>query len=567
MRETLYKYEAKIYHTGFYKDHSELSECQNQKKLEEEYYSLVNNNRELSFADGKKKKDAVFFTFSHSSAEESDFEKNYGNPIANVSRRTLLVVVEKENNKVTFKRFSNTLYRKVGKPYFQKNSRVDYISYNTETKFIYQGFIVDYHKKRNKSKSVRKNFFAKNILNTFLIEMKNCLSSFKGHESNDSLLFDSTKIFTTACGLKDDLVSKWDDIIYKEYLKKMGIKFPNNFSAFRTTNFEYQPKLKEIRKSKMRLVDAYMKKNDLHGKVLKKALHEVEKINLNLYKHALNQFGPDIINNDYELTKSCLKYEEDTFFIPDNLKIKDNFSGHEFQRVLKVFKDMVTNNRINFSSFWDHVRFYVKLKKFGEPIKWKCETTEKEFHQEHLDWADKVSQYEIGFYERIYPDMLEKICCVDIINNGVTYKPVLLKNTTQYNEESQTQSNCVKTYISYANALIFSLRKGDYMSNERATVEYKLYHVTNLDGSKEVIATNVQSRIKYNGNPTEDWKSAIEELDILVSSYVDSEHYENVKLKKTCKNGVVLETESDWNGSFLEFKDSITNQNNSFYGF
>ena len=564
MRETLYKFEVKIYHTGFYKDHSELSECQNQKKLEEDYYLLDGvKNRELSFADGKKKKDAVFFTFTHSSAEESDFEKNYGNPLTNVSRRNFLVVVEKENNKVTFKRFSNVLYRKVGKPYFQKNSRVDYISYNTDTKFIYQGFIVNYHKKKKASKSVRKNFFAKNILNSFLIEMKNSLYPFKGHEPNDSLLFDSTKIFTSACGLKDDLVSKWDDIIYKEYLDKMGIKYPNNFSVFRTTNFEHQPKLKEIRKMKMRLVDAFMKKNNLSGKVLKKALHDVEKLNLNFYKHSLRHLGPDIINNDYELTKACLEYSEEVFLPSSIVSVKDIFSGQEFNRVLKVFRDIVFNKILNFSSFLDHIRYYVKLKYFGEPIKWRSETAGTDFHQEHLDWADKISQYEIGFYERIYPDMLEKICCVDIINNGITYKPILLKNTTEYNEESQTQSNCVKTYIGHANAIIFSIRKNGEFSNERATIEYTLKNIIETD---EIVANNVQSRIKYNGNPTEEWMNVINELDKRMYSYVKSKYYKNVKLKKTCKNGVVLETESYWDDSFLSWKKSDINEKNFYYG-
>lgn len=562
MRDTLYKFEARLYNVGFYKDFSDVDETINYKKLGEDYEMIVGKNIEMSFPGGrKKKKEPVIFTFNQSSTYEEIFEKNYGNPLCSVQKTTLIVVVEKENNKVTFKKFLNTIYRKVGKPYFQKSSRVDYISYNIDSKFIYNGYIVDYHKKKAK-KSVRKNFFAKNILNSFLIELKHRLDHFKKERNVENVIFDATDVFTKACGLENDLVSQWDDIIYKQYLNKMGIKYPNNFAAFRTTNYECQPKLKEIRKANMRLVDAYMKKNNLSGKVLKKALHEVEKININCYKNALKQLGPDIINNDYELTRACLEYSEEMFYVHHNSNIfKEIFSGLEFERVLKVFRDVIINKSINLSSFWDHVTYYRKLKKFGEPIKWKSEKIGIEFQNEHMDWVEKVSQYETGFYERIYPDKLEKICCVDIIKNGIVYKPVLLKNSKDYIEESHIQSNCVKTYIKYPNTIIFSLRKGDDKSNERATIEYRL---VNVIGGEEIIAKNVQSRTKYNGNPTEEWMLAIKELDKLVLLYVNSDSYENVKLKKTCKNGVIFESNSHWNGSFLDWKESEIIEDN-FY--
>ena len=50
--------------------------------------------------------------------------------------------------------------------------------------------------------------------------------------------------------------------------------------------------------------------------------------------------------------------------------------------------------------------------------------------------------------------------------------------------------------------------------------------------------------------------NVINELDKRMYSYVKSKYYKNVKLKKTCKNGVVLETESYWDDSFLSWKKS-----------
>lgn len=555
MKETLYKYETRIYHTSFHKNFSEIQDEKKNKSLflDLEFGELepVNNFTNRVYPTRKKDEKPVFFVHSHTSDTEKDFVDNFPNQLCQISKRTLIVVVEVDGNKITFKRFLNTIFRKVGKPYFQKTSRVDYISYNKETKFVYKGHILDYHKKRKCVKSVRKNFFPLGIVNSFLVEMKNQFHSFNKKEDFSDVVFDSVGIFTKACGLKPELILSLDDIMYREYLNKMGIKYPNNFQAYRTARYETQPKLKDIRKANMRLVDAFMKKNNVNGKVLKKALHESEKVNLLLYQHAIKHFGPDLINNDYKLVKGCLEYPEDNIYYGnDNLIIKNIFSGNEYQRVFNVFKSLIELKEINLNSFWDHVRYYIKLKRLGEPIKWKSESSGKEFQEEHLDWSDKISQYEIGFYERIYPENLEKICCVDIEKNGIIYTPVLLKNTTQYNEESSIQSNCVKNYIGYPSAIIFSLRKGGPQSDERATLEYRIIKGLNQEG---IVSNNVQSRIKYNQTPTEDWMDAISELDKLVYSYTKSKFYENVKIKKTCKNGVVLQTEAEWEDSHLKW--------------
>ena len=309
------------------------------------------------------------------------------------------------------------------------------------------------------------------------------------------------------------------------------------------------------------MVDAYMKKNNLSGKVLKKALHLVGNINLGQYKFALRNFGPDILNNDLKLVKECLEFPEDVYNYLNTPSFKDLFSPNELKKVLQVYKDIIGNGNLNMFTFADHVNYYHKLKKYGEPIKWKSEKADEDFHSEHLDWSDKVSQYEVGHYERIYPSVIEKICCVDIISDGVKYTPVLLKNSHEYNEESSTQSNCVKTYISYPNSIIFSLRKEGVDSKDRATCEYNLLKLydENGEGTGEILTKNVQSRIRFNGKPSKELQDAIEKLDELVYQYANSYEYKNVELRKTCKNGVVLHTGSEWDGSTLKWNQEEIN--------
>jgi hypothetical protein len=56
-----------------------------------------------------------------------------------------------------------------------------------------------------------------------------------------------------------------------------------------------------------------------------------------------------------------------------------------------------------------------------------------------------------------------------------TYYPVLLTNSSVYNQESQLQSNCVKGYIGKTGSIIVSLRKGSIDSDIRGTIEYSLF--------------------------------------------------------------------------------------------
>jgi hypothetical protein len=164
-----------------------------------------------------------------------------------------------------------------------------------------------------------------------------------------------------------------------------------------------------------------------------------------------------------------------------------------------------------------------------------------DFRQEHLDWTEMISQYRDGVYKRIYPDYSYDLIEKPIqLSNGVYY-PILLKNNSEFNMESSIQSNCVKGYIDRCGSIIVSIRKDNKLSDERATIEYRINKP-----SDEIIIKRVQSLGRFNNKLSEEWNDVLFKLDEVMLSYVKDEKFETVKLDKVCKNGQNFHSNSKW---------------------
>jgi len=146
MVEQLFKHELKYYNTYEHFDFSELTE-----KEQNENIFLINNDFSEIY-DKRKKQNYIFKRKNKIHDTEESFEKNYMNPLCNVSRTKYLIVVEKKEDKVALKFFTNYSIRKVGTYYFKKNTRVEYVSCNLRTGDFYFGHIQNYHKKRKSLK-------------------------------------------------------------------------------------------------------------------------------------------------------------------------------------------------------------------------------------------------------------------------------------------------------------------------------------------------------------------------------------------------------------------------------
>jgi hypothetical protein len=193
---------------------------------------------------------------------------------------------------------------------------------------------------------------------------------------------------------------------------------------------------------------------------------------------------------------------------------------------------------------------YCELRRYGVDIKWMADGSNKDvFHQEHLDWTDKLAHYRDGVYTRIYPEVLHQLLSKDI--NGV--KPVLLTTSKEYNEESSTQSNCVKSYVSRPASIIISLRDN---KNERATIEYQVKKVND-----EVVIQRVQSLGKRNTVLESKWDNVLLSLDKIMLSYIKDKNFDFVKVIKENKMGMRFESNSVWGDyNSLVWEDKRINQ-------
>jgi hypothetical protein len=446
----------------------------------------------------------------------------------------------------------------VGKTFFQKSTKVVYLTSNLETGDVYRGHITNYHLKRKATKSVRKNQFTTHLVAVMKNTLKSLLDGFGNQHKSFEVSSDAIRIFMNNIVSFEMTNLSDDDKLYKFYLDRKNVKYPNNFPVYRNGEYGIIPIMKDLKKSKLKMVDAFLKKNNLSGKVLKKVLHECNGLNIKLYQIALKFFGSDWLNQDPTFLKNCLESQETTWFSTET-SLSDVFSTEELKRVFNLFKKIIEEKSLQSSTFYDHIRFYIELKSFGEEdLRWNSSNNLEEFRQEHLDWTEKLSQYKTGNFFRIYPKKINEYISHVIKVNDVEYVPVLLTNSTEYNEESFTQSNCVKTYIQSCNTIIISLRKNNMSSSERATIEYRISKDKN---NLKIIAKRVQDRVRFNQTPSPEWVEPMSILDERVNKYVRSNDYENVKLKKDCRNGKTFEYDSFWNENNLVWN----NYNNQIF--
>ena len=325
-----------------------------------------------------------------------------------------------------------------------------------------------------------------------------------------------------------------NDKLFKFYLDKRGVKYPNNFPTYASELVG--PEIRKIlKKNGNKLVEAFMSLNKLSGKKVKTALHNCSKINLELYQNARELFGDDWLNQDGEVILDLLNMTTNSFRIPTGFK--DLLTEEELKKVYKMFKHAFIFQNLDGYTFYDHMRMYTELRLFGDnDLKWYSENILK-FREEHLDWSEKLQHYKKGTYTRHYPqymyDEISKPLYVD-------FHPILLDTSSNYNEESSCQSNCVKGYIGKASSLIISVRAGKDLE-ERATIEYRL---TMKDGL--VHADRVQSLGKFNQKLEEHWTIVLLKLDKQVLSCIRDKRFETVKLTKECNNGIKLTSDTYW---------------------
>lgn len=489
-------------------------------------------------------KNKTVFNYKTNNQDKDFYIENYGNPLCEIHKIYAMIVVEKNEDKISLKFFNGTRHRRAGVFWFKVVKNMKFLTINTKTGDMYCGSIQNYQKKKKFAKSLRRNSFFENPLTEMKSSINNFLINFNLSKDSFTNTKESIDAFLKEIdGGRHSETIKDTDRIFKFYLDKRKIKYPNNFWLYSNT-FKSKDFKKILKKNDLKIVDSFMVFNNLNGKKVKKSLHSCVGLNISLLLEAKKIFGDDWINQEDDFIIKCLNYSSTSFvFGFSNLGDFEFFNKEELKRIYKIFKLTFFELELDEYTFRDHIYIYSQLKRYGEiNFKW-ASTNISEFRKEHLDWSNTLEFYKKGEYTRIYPQHYYKILKNPIIIGKEDYFPVILDKTSNYNEESDRQSNCVKTYIGRSSSIIISLRKHSTDSEVRSTIQYEI--IKDIENDK-ISVNRVQFLGRFNSKLESSWDEPLLKLDKLMLLCVQDKKYTNVKITKKCGNGIILESDSEW---------------------
>jgi hypothetical protein len=212
----------------------------------EEFLFLYN---EVSVSQKKKSRyvDSHIFIEKFSSELQQEYIEHYGNPLAKVSKKYSMILVEKNLDKVSIKLFYGLRSRRVGKHWFKTSKNMEFITVNTKTGDFYRGSLLNYQSKKNCQKKICKNFFVDEPINSFMITIRNCVWSYVLDHSSVTREAMS-KFLQEIDGRGDFDELSFEQRMFKFYLDKKGVKYPNNFFIYSKKFFGPQFR-KELKKN------------------------------------------------------------------------------------------------------------------------------------------------------------------------------------------------------------------------------------------------------------------------------------------------------------------------------
>jgi hypothetical protein len=529
MKQEILKFQHEKYITITHKEYNQIDYKAPHDVTTDSWIEDIFGNKTERLGPLPSSKRPLFVVNNIYKDDEEKYVENYGNPMCTVRKEYVMVVIEREGDKIAIKIFYGDKIRSKGTKYFKVKKNVEYITVNTKTGDVYNGYLRGFQKKRDYAKKIRRNYFMECSLEGMKIKIRNHLNLFN-LEKTDTIASNFVNTFMDEIDKKQYNNLKLDDRLFKFYLDKRNIKYPDNFSPYKYHLIGPSIR-KKLKKNGGKLVDAFMSEHNLQGKILKKSLHECRRISLDIYKYARDVFGDDKLNQDHGVIIPLLESQTNISNYRGEV-LRNRMTNSEIDRYYHVFKEAFVNLNLDSYTLSDHVGMYLDLKRYGVDVKWMS-TNITEFHNEHLDWTDKIFHYKDGTYDRIYPDILHKL----LSKNIEEYTPVLLTTSHEYNEESSTQSNCVKGYITRPESIIVSLRN-EY---ERATIEYQVESVND-----KMMIRRVQSLGKRNQLLEPKWDDVMFNLDKIMLSFLEHKNFELVKIIKENRMGMKISSDSKW---------------------
>ena len=499
--DNLFRLINEKHYVGYYLPYNTVGEIADSILVEP--FGLKNKYHARESFDGKH----YIFTFDKSvNNDKEEFEKNYGNPLCDVTVFRSTFVVEENEDKICLKVFYCGKHRKAGEVFFRKSTKLNYITFNKKTNIFTVGKNTEYHKKRGKGKGsvVRRNSFPISLTTDAYHSFMNGLDDTKTYNLE---ITEGINLFLSKIGAEKVLnYIGLPMSLFGCLLDKQGVKKPDNWRGY----YDVYPKptKKDYKKYGFKMVDVYMKLNNVSSEKIKKVLHKVQNPCFKSIKMLMDIFGRDFILQRPE-EELCIVFNtksDESPFEPVN-NYFENFGKRDMSNCYQIYLLSKTDHNLSTHTFYDHVRFFDVISRY-EPVKWMSKTL-KEFNAEHTIWSDKVDFYTTGRYSRQYSnEFVERVSNPIITSDRITFNPLVLQSSEEYVNESVHQSNCVRTYQNRPSSLIISLRKED---GERASIEYR--PSIGMNENQPVIFKRVQTLGRFNGQLDDTWDDAISILD------------------------------------------------------
>jgi len=484
---------------------------------------------------------------------EEVFLENFANKDYSTTKLFFLLEVYEKKDKLGIRSVIYEKKRGIGKQYYKISKEVRFITYNLRTKNFYWGFKVG-SKKRIRSKAIYCNSFYRSPYSIFYHSFISILkdASYKSLCPTNGFLPDNEKIdkFSKVFSfyldkLQETFKSKFelskiesiDGKLFTIFLLQNNIVIPDTVENFINQRIEKKELLK-----KGNLVSYFMNENKLFGKKIRRLLSTFDGTYFYELENLIYIFK--VFDVDY-FNKVDIKYIGTTKF-PLSYKIPISGSGYSvwdnfnFDNNTKMKLLRLYNQGVNIHDLIEHINFINYLKQNGLNIGFDSKNP-VQFNFEH----EKISQIydDLRTYRvfREYDQKFIKDIEKTFKTSGGDYYPIILKNSEDYIDESNVQRNCVRTY-STKPSLIISIRKGSNVSDERITLEYKIF-----DGTYK----RVQTRGKFNDYIDDYDETLCGYLDKKINKFISrndvrlpSLHLKNDYLEKMVDSEINLMTKS-----------------------
>jgi len=500
----------------------------------------------------------------------------YGDKSKGLIITTCEIKIVEDGNKISIRYSFVVRKRKVGRQYFSVMKTHRYVTYNYKTKNFYHGTI-ESSRKKIKKKKVRCNTFYLPFLTEIKLAIRRNVNhiisqtqdwqsmvstSYNQMTKGDEVAMDALKQYAYCIYSKNNILLNYNSNylegeMYKMYLKDNNISYPDSIIQYTVIP---TPKSKLIKHGNV--VNYFMSIADLKGRRVRDILNQTTHIDFKTLVDVYHNMGVDYFS---KIRKSFFKDENN--FLYHRYYNHDAFSKKKVFPLSNLDKKRIVNlinsdSEIIWTMIMDHLITISKLKKFGEEVKMKF-TNRDEFNEEHYRITEILENYRDGKVSRFNGKEFENKISEVIMYDGSEFYPTLLTNSSQYNEESKIQSNCVRTYIEKPQNIIISLRRNSKYGTDRITIEYMITPMG---------LERVQNRKKYNQS-TDEWdESLMKILDNRVIKLYKEGIFELTKLWKEFSNGkfikrsaifeqdeegIIKRMTPDWNESFNAYENIV----------